>query len=250
MKKEVTKTAIHEQRFTITLNMGGINAEQAARAIGGYLPDCVFEEASNEAKAITDHLGRTWGVAPVEGASGEASVCLTTPELAYEDMDDLLCLVGELKASGARGGEGCGMSLIAAMGDQPARAAVNLRNSIASKSVLLEKVLGCAYGVEEEAESQTSPAVEVLPCGAASSLDEDEMRACIQLACAMSAQAINQNRVSAEVLRPENEKYAFRCWLNRMGLKSEEYKPMRMRFLKRLKGDASYKDGRASHPAS
>ena len=81
----------------------------------------------------------------------------------------------------------------------------------------------------------------MFPSDAASSLDPDEAKATLQLALAVAAQAVNQKRVSMRRTQPENERYAFRCWMLRMGLSEDEYKAMRRRFLKRLPGDSATK---------
>lgn len=246
-----SRATIQNQRFKINLTVRGIDAKQTAQAIVDYLPSCTVDSTDNATKAVTDYLGRTWLILEHEGKSKETSTLISTPELAFEDTDEFLYLVEELKKHGAQGGEGCGINFFACIDHQPERAVLNLKNIVASKSFLLEKALQCSFAVkDEQSNTETKCTVEVVPCNVASNLDLGEMKACIQLECAISAQAVNQNRAKAEVLHPENEKYAFRCWLNRMELKSDEYKPMRMLFLKRLKGDASYKSGRTTAIAS
>lgn len=73
------------------------------------------------------------------------------------------------------------------------------------------------------------------------SLDPDEAKATLQLALAVAAQAASQRRVNARDAHPENERYAFRCWMLKMGLVGDEYRSMRRRFLKRLPGDSTTK---------
>lgn len=244
MEKE-SKTTIQDQHFKIDLTMQGIDVGETARAIADYLPGSTAGEAEADAKSVTDPLGRVWLVAPHEGEGEAAQTVVSTPKLAYEDIDELMYLVGELEYRGAKGGEGCGMRLFACMKDQPTQAVQNLRNIVTGKSVLLGKALQQPFEVRaERMRPDDEGFVELFPCQLVSDLNLAEMKACIQLGCAIAAQAVNQNRASAEVLRPENEKYAFRCWMIRMGLKGDDTKPMRMRFLKRLEGDASYKGGR------
>lgn len=246
MEKE-RKTTIQDQHFKIDLTVQGIDAAQTAEAIAGYLPGSAVGEAEDGAKAVTDHLGRTWLVAPLEGEGeeGQVQATVSTPKLAYEDIDELMCLTGELQERGAQGGEGCGVRLFACMEGQPQAVVQNLRNIVTSKSVLLGKAFQRPFFVlPERMNPDDEGFVELFPCELARDLSLVEMKACILLGCAIAAQSVNQNRASSEVLRPENEKYAFRCWLLRLNLKGDEYKPMRMRFLKRLEGDASYKGGR------
>lgn len=69
-----------------------------------------------------------------------------------------------------------------------------------------------------------------------------EIRAYINLCLAMSAQAINSKRASAEVLDNGNDKYAMRCWLLRLGFIGDEWKTVRQHLLKRLEGNAAWRN--------
>lgn len=244
-----SKATIQNQRFRINLTVRSIDVEHATQAIVDYMPSSTISTTNNAMKEIADYLERLWLILALEREGENALTLISTPELAFEDLDEFLYLVEELKKQGAQGGKGCGMKFFACIDNQPKRAVINLRNIVASKSLLLEKALQCVFAVTEPINADAGHA-EVIPCNVASNLDIEEMKACIQLQCAISAQAINQKRASGEILRPENEKYAFRCWLNRIGLKSNEYKPLRMLFLKRLEGDSSYKGGRSLSRAS
>lgn len=179
---------------------------------------------------------------------------LVSPLLAYEDMDDLLCLLREVRsATGVEGGPNCGMCVYAFLGEGNWLAKVNLRNLFCNKWALLLE----AFGIDVEAFRPGAQErigriafgeeglCEVFPCDAASSFDPDEARVTLQLALAAAAQAVNQERASAKPGKAENERYAFRCWMVRMGLVGDEYKPMRRRFLKRLPGDSATKAGRS-----
>ena len=55
--------------------------------------------------------------------------------------------------------------------------------------------------------------------------------------------AKNQKRVTAKPKAYENEKYAFRCFLLRLGLIGAEYKTSRKILLKNLSGNSSWKSG-------
>lgn len=73
-------------------------------------------------------------------------------------------------------------------------------------------------------------------------LHAGEVRAYLTLCLAISAAAINAKRASADVLDNGNDKYAFRCWLLRLGLIGEEYKNVRMHLLKNLDGNAAWRN--------
>ena len=56
--------------------------------------------------------------------------------------------------------------------------------------------------------------------------------------------AKKQKRVTAKPKAYDNEKYAFRCFLLRLGLIGDEYKTSRKILLKNLNGNSSWRDGR------
>lgn len=240
-----TKNSIQDQSFKVELVLRDVGVDVISGAIAGYFPGACIDGAleTDSRRRVADHLGRTWGV--VAWNMGEELAAVVTPRLSYEDIDDLLCLVEELKRAGASGGSGCGMRFRAFMGGRSEQSVRNLRSIVTSKSVLLESALRTRFPTQiGEMDLDADGFTELLPIKVAPDLDLLEMRACLQLCCAITAQAVSQSRASAEVLRPENERYAFRCWMIRMGLTGSEYKPMRTRFLKRLDGDSSYKGGR------
>ena len=51
------------------------------------------------------------------------------------------------------------------------------------------------------------------------------------------------NRISVQEREVENEKYAFRCFLLRLGFIGEEYKVERKILLKNLTGSSAFKNG-------
>lgn len=75
-----------------------------------------------------------------------------------------------------------------------------------------------------------------------STLHAGEVRAYLNLCLAMSAAAINAKRASAEPLDNGNDKYAMRCWLLRLGFIGDEYKSVRKHLLKRLDGNAAWRN--------
>ena len=52
-----------------------------------------------------------------------------------------------------------------------------------------------------------------------------------------------QKRITATEKAVDNEKYAFRCFLLRLGFIGEEYKADRKILLKNLKGSSAFKSG-------
>ena len=55
--------------------------------------------------------------------------------------------------------------------------------------------------------------------------------------------ARNQKRITAKEKPADNEKYAFRCFLLRLGFIGTEYKGERKVLLKNLSGSSAFKNG-------
>lgn len=69
-----------------------------------------------------------------------------------------------------------------------------------------------------------------------------EIKSYIQFCLALSHQALTQSKASARRTRTNNEKYAFRCWMLRLGLNGEEFKTCRLHFLKHLEGNSAWRN--------
>lgn len=67
-----------------------------------------------------------------------------------------------------------------------------------------------------------------------------EVKAYIQFCLAVSHQALIQSKASARKTTTDNEKYAFRCWMLRLGLNGDEFKTCRLHFLKNLEGNSAW----------
>ena len=55
--------------------------------------------------------------------------------------------------------------------------------------------------------------------------------------------AKKQTRITATEKQVDNEKYAFRCFLLRLGFIGDEYKQTRKILLKNLEGSSAFKNG-------
>lgn len=73
--------------------------------------------------------------------------------------------------------------------------------------------------------------------------DPDTINAWIQFISALCEMARKAHRVSAKEKEVDNEKYAFRCFLLRLGFIGAEYKAERRILLKNLTGSAAFKSG-------
>ena len=77
----------------------------------------------------------------------------------------------------------------------------------------------------------------------------EELIAYEQFICRICDMARNQKRINAKEKEVENEKYAFRCFLLRLGFIGEEHKATRKILLRNLSGSAAFKAGSAKEVA-
>lgn len=254
--EDTKKTTLQQIPYRVSIAMQGADCAQVASAAAEYLPSGRAREGDEGTWVVEDNQGRSWVI--IDGADDLdlmfdkpiARCILVSPVLAYEDMGDLFGLLREIRsATGARGGASCGMRVYAFPGKGQSWRGGNLRTLVNNRLPLLLKVLNPDLeGFRPHVEGRINQLIfderdicEVLPCDAASSLDPDETKDVLQLSLAITAQAVNQKRVYVKRNQPENERYAFRCWMLKMGLSGNEYKSMRRRFLKRLPGDSATK---------
>lgn len=73
-----------------------------------------------------------------------------------------------------------------------------------------------------------------------------QLKAYIQLCLALSQLAKTVKSASAKPQQNENQKYAMRTWLLRLGFIGDEFKTARELLTKRLDGDAAFRYGRAN----
>lgn len=73
----------------------------------------------------------------------------------------------------------------------------------------------------------------------------EEMQAYMKFITALVEMAKNQKRITAREKTVDNEKYAFRCFLLRLGFIGAEYKADRKILLRNLSGSSAFKNGQA-----
>jgi len=113
----------------------------------------------------------------------------------------------------------------------------NLRKMVASKETLIMKAIG-VYELTIE-KTDTSIRFPWFPA----SLGPDEVDAYIRLVSALCAAAKEQKRVTATEKPVENEKFAFRVFLIRLGFVGDEFKSARKILLRNLTGNSAFKNG-------
>ena len=113
----------------------------------------------------------------------------------------------------------------------------NLLQLIANKETLLKHALNAdSLAVNECEETVEFPWFTVEKDG-----DGDAYAKFITMFCEF---AKNLQRVVNKPDTSDNEKYAFRCFLLRLGMIGEEYKPVRKVLLRRLTGSSAFRHGK------
>ena len=113
----------------------------------------------------------------------------------------------------------------------------NLHSLIAAKGRLIRKALGVdLLPVQVEADTVSFPWFS----GEATA---EEVKAYTHLITALCDMARNQKRITAREKDTDNDKYAFRCFLLRLGFIGAEYKEDRKILLRNLTGNGAFKAG-------
>lgn len=113
----------------------------------------------------------------------------------------------------------------------------NLKALIVAKGNLIKKAFGVNDLPLEITDTKVSfPWFQTTPT-------PDEMNAYDTFICKLCEMARNQKRVNATEKPTDNEKYAFRCFLLRLGFIGAEYKTARKILLRNLAGSSAFRSG-------
>lgn len=110
----------------------------------------------------------------------------------------------------------------------------NLQKLLDAKGWLIRKALGIESLAFEVTEDKVS-----FPWF--SHTDTDLTTACTQFIAAICRMSVEQKRITAREKAVTNEKYAFRCFLLRLGFIGDEYKQSRKLLLANLDGSSAFK---------
>ena len=110
----------------------------------------------------------------------------------------------------------------------------NLTSLLDAKGNLIKKALGITdLRIEVEEDKVSFPWFE--------EVEPDEALAYTKFIAALCEMSVNQKRITAKPKENENEKYAFRCFLLRLGFIGDEYKADRKILLSKLEGSSAFK---------
>lgn len=113
----------------------------------------------------------------------------------------------------------------------------NLHRLIEAKGSLIKKALDVkGLPITEEDDKLSFPWF-------TTESDPDEVRAYTHFIAALCEMARNQKRVTAKEKDTDNDKYAFRCFLLRLGFIGADYKTERKILLRNLFGSSAFRNG-------
>ena len=116
-------------------------------------------------------------------------------------------------------------------------ALANLNSLLAAKGRLIREALGAADLPVEVSDDKVS-----FPWFNGETTAE-EVKAYTHLVAALCDMARNQKRITAKEKITDNDKYAFRCFLLRLGFIGAEFKDERKILLRNLSGNSAFKSG-------
>ena len=120
----------------------------------------------------------------------------------------------------------------------------NLTKLLDAKGGLIKKALGVdVLPIEIQKDRVAFPWFPELP-------DADAVKAYTHFITALCEMSKNAKRVTVTEKKVDNEKYAFRCFLLRLGFIGSEYKVERKILLKNLSGSSAFKNGGVDHEVS
>lgn len=114
----------------------------------------------------------------------------------------------------------------------------NLQHIIEAKGNLIKRALGLdGLPIIKDDEKVSFPWFSFIP------EDSDTVAAYTHFIYSICEMARNQKRISSREKEVDNEKYAFHCFLLRLGFIGEEYKKERKILLQNLSGSSAFKGG-------
>ena len=212
---------------------------------------------------ITGNTSKYMGPPTMEYAIGELKVD-RDGNLVAPDEKDITELIEKLKEKGFEGevemtvqvtngqpqtpllpisGESTGFSISLPKDSLPDDTMEKLEKLLEAKGKLILKALGAAtLKIETDEEKVTFPWFDRIP-------EADQVESYTKFITALVKMAREQSRISAKEKANENEKYAFRCFLLRLGFIGDEYKKDRKILLKNFDGSAAFRTKEAAEKA-
>ena len=228
-----TVDRFHISRDGVVSVEGEIGQEELAGLMETLADHGFVSQVSDSgcAESVTDTLAES-----TEGAAEKAhDKAADAPQEAVSHEEASQPVETGESAQEATVGETCGLWVPRA--DMTDAALENLRKLVDSKAALIRKALGADsldIVVTDERVSFPWFSGDVQP---------EDVTPITRFVERLASFAGEHKRVTAKEKQVDNEKYAFRCFLLRLGFIGQEYKEDRRTLLRNLSGSAAFKDG-------
>ena len=214
---------------------GSLEAEEAEVAETEPAEDTseetMQENMEDDEPIKTDETVSDETTEPTEDADAPDSLTISLP-MAHHSVDSLRRLInliysrGPLLSKSTDGAFGCNKELLTALDE--------------AGIVKMEELISMV-GEHGGLTGLTFDDGKVNFTGFPMTDDPDRSKAFMQLASLMNKHAIEMKRIQAKEVNDENEKYAFRIWLLRLGMNSDEYKTTRKVLMQNLSGHTAFR---------
>lgn len=221
-----------------------ISEVTGARAEYKFMPTCSYEigifTVTKDGTLVFDDRSDSEMVEKVLEGLAQAGFESEQSAVSAEEMADAAqeteATVNSAETKTAPQGETVGLT-VAVPRDSLSDAAIeNLQKIVDSKAALIKKALGTdALPIKVDDEKVTFPWF--------TEMEGDAATAYTHLVSALCEMSRNAKRVTATEKEVDNEKYAFRCFLLRLGFIGAEYKTERKILLRNLSGSSAFKSG-------
>lgn len=238
---------------------------QERKAIAGVIAEAVAQEVKYSGPPTFSYVVGGWTI--------DKTGNISSPEIEIAEIDGIKAVFEALENAGLRA-EG-DLSITLSASEHTGVTLRNLINIISSKEKLFCKALDRQSGIIPQSLAEVLNAIpldaledfmkvynnwlDVESCTSADhlwlgdlpdsirfsfyngSLKLEELKAYVTLSLRLNEQAKTQKHASSKQKEAENEKYALRCFLLRLGFIGNEYKSERKVLLSRVEGNGSWK---------
>ena len=222
----------------INYNVSGSDRKQLVAAIAEHTGEkAKYLGAPGFAYQIGGFTVSVDGKVTIEDNSTAAPLIHFLREKGFQAEDPLADCVADDADEEVEADEACGICISMPRGLFTDSTLENLKALIAAKGNLIKKALGVDdLPIEVTDEKVSFPWFPAVPT-------PEELKAYDTFICKLCEMARNAKRVVAKEKETDNDKYAFRCFLLRLGFIGAEFKTERKILLRNLAGSSAFKSG-------
>lgn len=223
----------------INYNVSGSDRKQLVAAIAQHTGEKPkYLGAPGFAYQVGGYTISVDGKVTIEGNSTAAALIRFLREKGFQAEDPLAdCIEDDAAEEQTEADEITGVCISMPRSLFTDSALENLKALVAAKGNLIKKALGTDELPIEVTDTKVSfPWFVGMPT-------PEEMKAYDSFICKLCEMARNAKRVNAKETDTDNEKYAFRCFLLRLGFIGAEFKTERKILLRNLTGSSAFRSG-------